>query len=588
MRQLFFNFQFIVALSFFSTESHAQSVTHDIGFYTDQMILNKNWRSDTTILIPFNLSFSNSLNPKNFTVSIVVDTRQLNLPSYIFDFVPSSFNDLTIKEHTINVTKLVLGVDSSLVDGEIIVKMAITENGKTIDENRAPDSKNFRVLKIKLKSSKSITTNVVNGNKSNSNDTLSTEEKAALNNLKLGEKKPKIERLKEDKIYALHIDAKGLGALKLDSALEVKVVVDAEKTSIAKANYQIDYAEKFLYELDRKDSVNNPIYLSIAKDSLTDRDRILVLQTEVWKDGKKLELESLNKRRDTIAIKGIRLSDTLKAYSYLAYLGTNFDLVEGSRPNNLFFATNVFLPPYKGKGVGMYLSLYGNRTMSSVDTVSGIRSFTRAVTLSDSTYKLFTNQYDLTRTEVSDNLGSYISSMIRLGGASSGSNRIQMYFSPSLEFVWRRTTSKSVFRSTGSVDSTIETGIFSGRINELSDATTKLNEFVFNMGFFGLLVVHENEDISVRVHCTAGKSSTYRSNIGNSKASNYFASDYGTYNDWFFSGRAWITEPTTGITLQAEVTNNFNIARPYYGVTLSKAFNFKNLGNIFKPIVPSK
>jgi hypothetical protein len=45
-----------------------------------------------------------------------------------------------------------------------------------------------------------------------------------------------------------------------------------------------------------------------------------------------------------------------------------------------------------------------------------------------------------------------------------------------------------------------------------------------------------------------------------------------------------ITEPKSGLTLQAEIVNTLIYPRPYYVVTLSKALGFQNLGSIFAPI----
>jgi hypothetical protein len=55
-------------------------------------------------------------------------------------------------------------------------------------------------------------------------------------------------------------------------------------------------------------------------------------------------------------------------------------------------------------------------------------------------------------------------------------------------------------------------------------------------------------------------------------------------DDIGFTGRAWITEPKSGLTLQAEIVNTLIYPRPYYVVTLSKALGFQNLGSIFAPI----
>lgn len=56
------------------------------------------------------------------------------------------------------------------------------------------------------------------------------------------------------------------------------------------------------------------------------------------------------------------------------------------------------------------------------------------------------------------------------------------------------------------------------------------------------------------------------------------------YTALIFCGRAWITEPKTGITLQAEVTNRLKTPNPFYSVTLSKAFQLDKLAGFFSPI----
>ncbi len=89
----------------------------------------------------------------------------------------------------------------------------------------------------------------------------------------------------------------------------------------------------------------------------------------------------------------------------------------------------------------------------------------------------------------------------------------------------------------------------------------------------GFLVSHENKYISVRVQQMVGYSKMYIPGI----VSGTVFQQYQSKDDIVYIGRAWITEATTGITLQAEITNYSKSPQPYYVVTLSKAINFKSL-----------
>jgi hypothetical protein len=119
---------------------------------------------------------------------------------------------------------------------------------------------------------------------------------------------------------------------------------------------------------------------------------------------------------------------------------------------------------------------------------------------------------------------------------------------------------------------------------EFSTKTTQfLNEYSFNVGALGFYLVHENKQISMRVYCSVGYSSNYYPQYSSESRTDQ-PKEYRRSSDMFFTGRAWITEGSTGLTLQAEITNTLINARPFYGVTLSKALNFKNIGTIFQPV----
>lgn len=115
-------------------------------------------------------------------------------------------------------------------------------------------------------------------------------------------------------------------------------------------------------------------------------------------------------------------------------------------------------------------------------------------------------------------------------------------------------------------------------LNSLETETESFNQYNFNIGP-GIFFVIENENISVRIHAATGYSRTFI--IGGGKDPTAVSKEE---SDVFFAGRAWITEPYTGITLQAEITNRFIEPKPSYVVTLSKAFHLNKLSGIFSSV----
>ncbi|SKA10406.1 hypothetical protein [Sediminibacterium ginsengisoli] len=328
-----------------------------------------------------------------------------------------------------------------------------------------------------------------------------------------------------------------------------------------------------------------PFFMTIKKDSATDHQRAVKLRIVVRNIVTGEEVKNTDSLREMTLVTSPAPPDTvINNYSYLAYVGTNFDLVDGIKAKHFFFASNILLQPSARNHVGAYVSLYGNRTMTTTDSTGLIRRVYQIRTLTDTTYMRYSEQARLKRNRVSDNLGAYSSALIRLGKASSEDNTIKLYYSPSLEFVWRRTATTSSYDNSSNRDSTIVKGTGGGSIDFGNTSTYYANEFNFNAGLLSVMIVHENRQISLRVHASVGYSASYYPSVA-SQMNNDMADHYESRHDVFFSGRAWITEATTGITLQAEITNNLKYPRPFYGVTLSKAINFKNLGNIFQPVV---
>lgn len=357
---------------------------------------------------------------------------------------------------------------------------------------------------------------------------------------------------------------------------EIIPFINYEHTTIPKRNFEILTQNITLDSCEKSGSKN--IFFRIKKDTLHQEGQIYLSLKINDALGKEITDKYAGNKNLIIKVESsVKLK---KGYEYLGYIGTNFDLVEGIKAKNFFFATNILSQPRKNTRIGFYLSLYGNRAMTMTDS-SRIRSYvTKQQVLTDSTYLSLRDYYRVKNTRSTDNIGAYVSPLIPLGSLSKNSNATQVYYSPSLEFVWRRTVLTSDFSFLKS-DSSNMTGspLNLNPINTPSSTSINLNEYSFNAGIIGFFLIHENDRISVRVHGSVGYTSNFYYDLTQ-------PTGYGEkgVEDIFFSGRAWITEPVTGITLQAEVTNTQKMPRPFYIVTLSKAFTFGELGKFFQPL----
>lgn len=327
------------------------------------------------------------------------------------------------------------------------------------------------------------------------------------------------------------------------------------------------------------------LYLEVQADSIGDRDRTLFINLEVLDD----ETDSVilvNMSKSTqlqLTLHSNEALNKISNFENLAYLGTNFDLAQGKiESNNLFFASNVLKQPKTThNNVGVYLSIFGNRAMTQIDS-TGTITFRQNVPLSDTTHTRINLRNEILSETTTDNIGAFISPLIRIKWFQTSpkkSKDFALYYAPSLEFVWRRTTEVRTFNEI-SRDSLVVVGEIDVQATNLpsNGIVRTYNEYAFNVGILGLFMILENESISVRVHGSVGYSAIYSGiDASGSRGFNHAS-------DMFFTGRAWITEPNTGLTLQAEVNNAWNNPRPFFVATISKAFSLRDLGAIFKPI----
>lgn len=556
---------YLIVLCVFGSVTESKSQDHfDISFESKTIKVSKSSKHSITYPIVIKSKNASSKTWKNHFLTVVVNSAKSTLPSseYKIDFTEKEITTLN-QEQTVYLT---LPKDT-LTDRERKLYLTLQITNKT--------QKN-----ISDKNSGSITETVVIVEAHNKADDqpqetfdISFENKA----MKVAKSDSKME------IYPIIIKTKRNKSESWKKHV-LSIGIDTLKSTLPPNDYSIDFNSKELNHLNSEET----LYLKLPKDTLSDRERKLYLNLNVRNNGKKLvnEKNAASAENKTIEITvnaHKRAENQLSHYSNLTYVGTNFDLVDKVKAENFFFATNIFIPPVENKNkLGFYLSLYGNRAMSDVDSTGIVRRTYKLESVNDSTYIRHTEQAKMITTRVSDNIGAHINLLVSLFPKKEGSD-LSLYYSPSLEFVWRRTKISRLYKNPTLRDSIVVTGSIPGTIELDSFSQRNYNEFSFNAGALGLFLALENKTISVRAHASVGYSSNFYPQL--SMSTNQINTKRS--NDIFFSGRVWITEPITGITLQAEITNTAINSRPFFGATLSKAFHFKDIGGFFSPLIPS-
>lgn len=399
--------------------------------------------------------------------------------------------------------------------------------------------------------------------------------------LSVGFVKPtdKLERPKDrDLLLQYEIKAGGLTAGKV---YKVVVVADYGRTTYSPSGYSLDQPGA-QFTASGSDHTFS-FYMKLHKDMEADRERLLVLQLRVDEAGTDMTANNMGtyKQMDIT----IDASTPLEGYRFLAYVGTNFDLVDGVKARNLFFATNVYLPNKRSENIGSsgaYISLYGNRPVSLIDSSGRVSRIVRVETSSDSTHTNYYEKAERTTVFTSDNLGAFFSPLINLGKVSKYDNELALYFAPSAEFIFRRTKRSTIY--TDGVPSDTVPDLVGGRqsIDMPDTYRSESNTYEFRYGL-GFMLAHEGKEMSVRLSASIGSSSLYFPLVPVSV--DVGTTPYGRVSGGLsFSGRLWITHRVSGLTVQAEVLNSLGRPRPFYGVTLSKAIDFKDLGGVFKPL----
>jgi hypothetical protein len=395
--------------------------------------------------------------------------------------------------------------------------------------------------------------------------------------------KDTLNRKDVDSYYPITINITDVKINKDSLALYViNVKPDDERSSIAPNGYKLNFNSISLDKI----SPSYTFYLVIKADSMADRDRTLNLTIETKKRGKTFDINSAKENINVgILIRGSR---AINKYNYLAYVGTNFDMVDGVKAKDLFFATNIYVAPqHKGQGFGFNMLLYGNRTLSTTDTSGNYRYTSKIVGIGGDSARLYTSKALKVSTRVSDNLGASFSPLIRIGEVSDPERVTQVFYAPQFEFIWRRVKVTTEYKNSVIVDSTDRAH---RPITGTIDLTPQKQVLSYNIydvyaGLIGFSLKHENSDISIKVQASTGVNYRYTPKSGTVQT--LLFTQFDKKVNLFCYIRAWITEPTSGITFGAEVSNNIilkNSSQPYYNVTLSKAINLNALGKIFQPV----
>ncbi len=405
-----------------------------------------------------------------------------------------------------------------------------------------------------------------------------------LDSFSIGFKKSKVNIQRKSKEISLKKVKLNMSNLSGDTLYHISIQIDQSKTTLAPKDYLIELTNSQVNGVSNGSDIN--CYITIFPDSLPDRKRYIYFSIQVSVNGR--TVSHLNTSENQLLVLEVNDYQELDHMDYLAHLGTNFDLVDGIQPKNLFFATNAFIPNKKTKfpATGVYFSLYGNRSFSSSDSLKNISRLIEVEPLSDSSQLEIRQMSNRMSIFSSDNLGAQVSFPIAISNLSNKQNTAKAWLSPTAEFIWRRSKNKISYINIGGIDTTLTKRTKSELPSIIQDNefTINTNRFEFNYGI-GFFLDHTNDNISIRFNWAVGNSTPYlfqsSRSISNEAKFSELASDI------YFSGKLYIIEPKSGITFQAEVFNRKRTPSPYYVVTLSKALKFRTLGNIFTPLTRS-
>lgn len=382
----------------------------------------------------------------------------------------------------------------------------------------------------------------------------------------------------------IELDIKGLSK---GRAYSIKVKANNSKTSIASSEYEVHIVNDNFKASSESEEVF--VVLNVKQDSIPDRTRELVLELDIKSDT--IDLNNENKGDHKFVVISVEGHSTINSLNYLAHIGTNFDLVDGIQPKNLFFATNFFIPARESKLVkrkkvskkgkeyrrqlkfGTYFSLYGNRSFSTIDStripprnIAAVRDIDSLI-LTKETFNRISNSS-------TDNIGAQVSFPLQIGQFASSSKKTKFWPQLSFEFIWRRSKEAISFNAAG-METTVK-DIFDQTIFDRASLPTNytridnIYEFNYGIGFF---TDHTTDDISIRFNWSVGSSSAYEVDTNEDGE-----------KDIYFSGKLYVIEPKSGLTLHADVYNRLKNPQPYYVVTLSKAFSLSSLGKILQPL----
>jgi hypothetical protein len=413
-------------------------------------------------------------------------------------------------------------------------------------------------------------------------------------NVGIKDDKVKVKREKSEKsIYSFRVTSEN--SLPDDPFKDyvLKVEPNATKSTLPLGSFEIDFREVVLSKLGKE----YKFYLIINPDKDEDRAREIHLDLKISSTNDPKLQNILNDNNNpglVIKVDAVEKDTALNQYNYLAYIGTNFDLVDGIKAKNLFFATNIYKLPKSNdeakNDVGFNLTLYGNRTLTTTDNLGPkVYDATYVKIPGKDSARVHRNQGTLVETRVSDNLGAAFSPMFNLWNLANSNRTFQLLYAPQIEFIWRRYTITRTYSDIVKLDSARVIRWRGSDIFELTPPNEVIhsNNYDVNLGLLGAFLSHETKNISLRFQAAGGYSFRYTSQrqTGLNSLTGATESSFKKQGDWFFGARLWITEAISGITLGAEVSNRiFRNYEPFYNVTLSKALSFNNIGSIFSPV----
>lgn len=282
----------------------------------------------------------------------------------------------------------------------------------------------------------------------------------------------------------------------------VKIEIDKAKTTANLNSLRLPLVSEFVLD-GGKDTLQFQYKFSVERDKEDDKALAFrLLATD--QDGQNVQVE--NDKVQIVYLKP-QIPDSLKnseTLEFWFFVGTNFDVFDGVKPQELFFRSNTLLKVSRRffAQVGFYKSRYFSLDSSANPTIvrrDELRS-------PDSTYTVGFGKYHRVTKQTVDPIGLQLDAFFKLTRTPLGNNS-NFFATLGIDFSTRTTITENSFSDFDTVQIKVynRDSLYRGSFGELPAEKTSFQNRVYNFNA-GLLWVFDDSEVNVKAHIVGGLS----------------------------------------------------------------------------------